>query len=819
MMFEEHLLVTSLLGLSTMIDELLCAYLNPSNSDSRIKDCLFRIFTRVNNEFIRCKNIPMNSNEKVQEEQGDSTAEVFMSRKEKKKQKKDAKNMDSSKGKAHKGGCKFWAYFKSASFTIQTAFFRALNSITRMTTALFEDEEEKLLQWFQLYKINFYENILNSLSHQLPEIRGLSWLLTSHLLANTFLYNPWTVIKKDVWLKSTLLVFVSNGMKPPGSVLDFGLQNIDFLKFQHIYSVYSQPKASIRSKFELFDPSSVPVETLENQNLLITFIESFTGEDCLQIYTLFFTGLEDAFKNAVLQKDVDFLVELYFTLVRKLMKDFAEKEQLKSLVEDVFQNRLYNLLVNSLSANQLLSRSQLYGNLLSLVHFNDSVKDTPAAHQILQDNLSKLYLAVLSECKSCLRPHQPEAALSALCFLTDSVQLNFDGYFSPAYYSLQFKFDYQKNIRKLFRAALSGFKLDSKSVNFESSETVKMNLDFNLLNSRFVKRNEKIFFPLESLKEVSIEQSLEHLLAFVDSQFAQLKLDDKNGEVLFVTLHHLQYLLRLSKQASFNQKLHSYCFKWIDCCYQHCLKTGSLTRLSVIIGWKIIDLLLLSQITFGEQIAGESTLFLYFLKINHLNHLASNPEAFSEDVAKKIENLLSTNLETDCFESIVLRELDSMFNNTTNQSNLQYDILSNVLQFIKRNVPTKELFEFFTEILHRFYSRLSCSLKLDYRYVLEYPLLCMQLYKFLFQNLAQLSSSDKMLEMFEKFASLSYRQLFSLLSQPTSNHNSQFIDNSLAFCLFAFECMFANHLKPVGEFSKLVDFLFKDVINKAARNK
>ena len=152
-MFEEHILVTSLRGLSTLINELLCFHLNPVNDSNdelknRVFTCLENIFIRLNAEFGINKFVYENENntKHPNTDHGDENVnsdETFLSKKEKKKLKKEEKTKENAKKheKGSKSQCKFWTYQSLNNNSIRVSLFHALNSIVRLTTTMYENSQ------------------------------------------------------------------------------------------------------------------------------------------------------------------------------------------------------------------------------------------------------------------------------------------------------------------------------------------------------------------------------------------------------------------------------------------------------------------------------------------------------------------------------------------------------------------------------------------------------------------------------------------------------------------------------------------------------
>ena len=95
--FEEHILVTSLRGLSSLVNELVCFYLENENGlddalQIQVFQCLEQIFLRLNTEFGKSKFTQLAKHKQAQNgEEKELNYGAIISNKYKKKLKKDEK--------------------------------------------------------------------------------------------------------------------------------------------------------------------------------------------------------------------------------------------------------------------------------------------------------------------------------------------------------------------------------------------------------------------------------------------------------------------------------------------------------------------------------------------------------------------------------------------------------------------------------------------------------------------------------------------------------------------------------------------------------
>ncbi|OTF71250.1 hypothetical protein BLA29_003178, partial [Euroglyphus maynei] len=323
-MFEDHQLGTCLLGLSTMINELLCFYVkNNPNDIQNVYECLEKIFIRLNDEFVRCTGLDRDSQIPTTTMSTDKTLE---------KQMEDLQALELSK------------------------------------------KDKRKLQR------NYFSTIMNGMVDSTIEIRGISWLLTSHLLSNNDLFNLWSVINRNDWLIKTLKPFINNGMKSSGSIIDFGIDRIGLKSYSAVYAELSYQMESYFSGLSLICPTyygRCMADFKDKINLVTVFIRSFNQTEHCQflIFDLFLTNLLDSFENIGLLTDMLFLIELFFNilclaLIECFRQSDEQNKQKQQMITSIIEH-LHHLLKRTMLKNDkrdLFLRSQVYLNHLLLIN-------------------------------------------------------------------------------------------------------------------------------------------------------------------------------------------------------------------------------------------------------------------------------------------------------------------------------------------------------------------------------------------------------------------------------------------------------------------
>ncbi|KAI2804180.1 listerin E3 ubiquitin protein ligase 1 [Blomia tropicalis] len=633
--FEEHILVTSLRGLSTLINELLCFHLNPVNDSNdelknRVFTCLENIFIRLNAEFGINKFVYENENntKHPNTDHGDENVnsdETFLSKKEKKKLKKEEKTKENAKKheKGSKSQCKFWTYQSLNNNSIRVSLFHALNSIVRLTTTMYENSQlnessiysqlsTKNHLWFKFYRNNLFETTFKSLVNPNPEIKGISWLLGTHILSYPNLYNPWSWLNQVKFLQEILVPFISNGLRTVGGIIDFGLFNIGLQEYRFLYPEFFAKKYPHLSGLQLTTDNYSELDVLANVKLIIIFAQEFDHSQqqvSLEIYRTLLYSFNDAFARVILLKDADLLVELFFNLIYQIImecfRSFSVLEsKLNGIFDELFQTHLYGFIVKSFESNNrdLLIGSQIYLNLLLLVNNsaeffksfqdNKSLDDNEFVHvtNLLKFNVHKLYsslfLLINKELDSyidsdtnILFGRQSKFDLKCLLhFMNDSILYRLDGYFSSEYYYIKNNTNYEKNSLKLLHAS-NNVVNSSRKVNFGTIESKKVddeNDDNQLdITKWWVNLEQQLSFSFKlnnvNYKPLTTKTSEIYLLAeygqlFDDVSVVLLKLIllfDKQldkvasnqlelNEELFLIVLHIQHFLRFfnSQQLS-----------------------------------------------------------------------------------------------------------------------------------------------------------------------------------------------------------------------------------------------------------------------------
>lgn len=593
--FEEHILVTCLRGLSSLVNELACFYMEAENGpdDQRQKQvfqCLEQIFSRLNTEFSKNKIASMNKVTKPEEGvsvsgEKDAKEEAFWSKKEKKKMQKIERNKENAKkdaAKGPKGLCKFWAFFGSDNTSIRISCFHTLNSVTRLTSLMYDSQHLKDASiydqldsanhlWFKLYKTNFFENVFKSFVDSVAEVRGLAWLLGTHVLNYSTIYKPWSVLNHDKWLKETLVAFISNGMRTVGGTIDFGLFNIGLEKCKLLYPEFFSKKYSHLSGLQLTSSSYVEQDTLVNVKLIVVFVDAFNRQEenhfSLKIFETVLFALNNAITRVFLQSDMDFLIEIYFNIIYHLVRQclqlplkskveqLPEKSsgliaemKLPALFNELFQTHLLNIVEHSLNSttNEMLCNSQIYLNLLLLVNntsecYKTNLKDSQlydvetlsAVYDLFKLNIRRLYSKLFKladaelEQRIAGRQKDTEFALNRILrFLNDSTLFQLDGYFSSEFYYSKGNTNYDKNALKTVRsnllnsaespAEVGGRTVFAKRVNFFNEVDVVEDIPKKAANWRTTQLGQSAFsFPLSSSSNSNASQRQRPSISFL----------------------------------------------------------------------------------------------------------------------------------------------------------------------------------------------------------------------------------------------------------------------------------------------------------------
>uniref|UniRef100_A0A6P6YCR3 E3 ubiquitin-protein ligase listerin n=1 Tax=Dermatophagoides pteronyssinus TaxID=6956 RepID=A0A6P6YCR3_DERPT len=321
-MFDDHQIGICLLGISTMINELLCFYKKNIDENNNVYKCLEKIFIRFNEEFVRCKGLMDDDNT----DDNDQT---------------------------------------STTTTVKTLENR------------FEELEMSRKEKKRLNR-NYFSTIMNGMVDSTIEIRGISWLLASHLLSNqNDLFNQlWSIVDRPNWLEKILKPFIVNGMKSSGSIIDFGIDRIGLKSYLALYPELSFEMDKYFSGLRLICPQYYQqqrfmIDFNDKINLIMVFIRSFnqnqaattTTDQSYSIFDLFLRNLLISIDNIGLLTDMLFLIELFFNII-----NFALQESL--LEESSCIEHLHCLLKRTMNNEKrdLYLRSQIYLNHLLLIN-------------------------------------------------------------------------------------------------------------------------------------------------------------------------------------------------------------------------------------------------------------------------------------------------------------------------------------------------------------------------------------------------------------------------------------------------------------------
>ncbi|KAH9415234.1 listerin E3 ubiquitin protein ligase 1 [Dermatophagoides pteronyssinus] len=812
-MFEDHQIGTCLLSLSTMINELLCFYRKNNNKNiDNVYECLEKIFIRLNDEFIRCKGLMVNDDIDNNDDHSQTSTtkktlenqfeELEMSRKEKKKLNKK-KNLTNKQEKIERKICSIWNSTTSNNDYIRIASFQALNAFTRLTSFFFGNDNNfneenfknisKQRLWFKLYKGNYFTTIMNGMIDSTIEIRGISWLLASHLLSNhndNNIFNQlWSIVNRNDWLEKTLKPFIANGMKSPGSIIDFGIDRIGLKSYSTLYPELSYQMDAYFSGLGLICPQYYERCFMTNFNdkinLIMIFIRSFnqnqtTIENCHSIFDLFLTNLLDSFKNIGLLTDLLFLIELFFNIIYLALQElssFRPSDERQMMITSCIDH-LHCLLKQTINQEKrdLYLRSQIYSNHLLLIN------------HLLTTNFH----------------HDHNIAI--LRFMTESFYYYNDGYFSYDYYCNESELNFERNIWKLLKQQQQQQRNDQKQVKFEQNvndndqiESLMMNrkkLFENCLllmtntttnhNHHHQLSNETIIslpdmiptlFPHYNriLNELINQLNLMFETNIQSESTTMKKFEDKIHQTYFM-LSHLQYII------TFVNKFTA-CFidddddtKWIK------------YRYMIIVGSKILDIYLVDMAK-SEQSAEHLKMFLSNL----------DPFTFSKFwiiILPKYQFKLS----------LIQQQIMTVFTTSTNKNQIDFEtiILNELLNHIVINVEqydddddeTFKLIAILIEKICNHYNEIDNIVQ--HCFYLQFPKLLFNLYRKLLKNSSKLFLIENFSENFHKHSVMLLEKIVqSISTNPDVDDDNErifdYIENVEEFFISTQSLMYENY--------------------------
>nr|XP_046910062.1 uncharacterized protein LOC124491464 [Dermatophagoides farinae] len=866
-MFEDHQLGTCLLGLSTMINELMCFYVKNNIDDTHnVYECLEKIFIHLNEEFVRSKGLAEDgdrtttttnattilSTDKTLEKQMETIHELEMSRKEKKKLRKEMnnKNDQARKQDSRIMTCSLWNCTKSNNDYIRIASFQALTAFTRLTSFLAIDSEEKFLEkhsnistrlWFKLYKGNYFPTIMNGMVDSTIEIRGISWVLASHLLSNNngSFFNLWSVINRNDWLTKTLKPFINNGMKSSGSIIDFGIDRIGFKSYLAIYPELSYPMESYFSALSLICPTyrdRFMKDFNDKINLITMFICSFNqnqSSDCqFLIFDLFLTNLLDSFNNIGLLTDMLFLIELFFNIsYLALLECFKSNndngsEQPKQIMITSIVEHLNNLLKRTTTTKDgkrdLFLRSQVYLNHLLLIN---RVKQIDG-HQLFETQLLVVYENLLANFHDD-DDDDDDDRLAVLRFLTESYY-HCDGYFSYDYYCTEMELNYERNVWKVLKQQLNQQCSGSKQVKFEQDDDIDDDDHFSLNEKKLFENctlpnriititNEPpisllVMIPSLNLHVIRIvDKLIAHLDRMFETKFqSNLSIKEFENEFrsIYYMLIHLEYITR---SVSSSKPLDEHCSRWLSMIYSICSRFTDdkwiKYRYMIAIGSKILDVYIVHMAKSESSLLSNLKMFLtnldpfaFCIVINHLDQIRNVTtsdvyEKFLKNYFKIIDNYVTN----DEYESLIIhRQLMIVFK-TVDENRMDFEtaILEELLDRLiksynndnknqsQKNDETFKLIGRLIDEMCDYYSHIDNIVK--HQFFIRFPSILIDLYQILLNNPQKLFLIENFFENFYKHSQMllqRYSQLVSIDSIICDDNEDEilkFMDNVEGF--------------------------------------
>lgn len=556
--FELHIINVCLNGLSSLINYLLCYYIkcskNVNNSDDKekvqnIQEILERIFIRLNDEFIKFKNVP-NEDEKITKKKG--SADNF---------KKDNE-------------CNIWSYNKQLySGPVRLGLYQVFYSLTRLTTLIynlsnkdstsyFNKNYTNSTLWFQLFGDSFYKYTFTmGFCDQSTYVRGLSWILCSHILANCNIYKPWSKINCDTWMNKTLKVITLNEERISQQI-DFGLGKIGIENFSILFDEFLQTATDQFSGLKLIHKNYSTLNIETTVKLVIHFIQSFAANDKskFQIYNTF---LDYCFakinpKNIHYNSDVDLSVELYFNIAYYVLKQCFENchkndlnfkkipdDNVKVMMEKIVKNINFSIrttLDNVEKKNLLQLDSQLF---LNNILFTNNIKSYHLSKcqsdEYDTGMLNEYYKIFETKLIACY--HEDIFRLKndlLLPFLAMSFH-KLDHYFSPYYYYLPKKLNYL-NILPI-------------SFNYDKHLITNNSHEIGLFNYYLANKHYDQIIPQEYCQTISLTNILPMIEDNVITRINELietlstllnnhSSIETNYEKVYLYLLNLQYILR-----------------------------------------------------------------------------------------------------------------------------------------------------------------------------------------------------------------------------------------------------------------------------------
>lgn len=555
--FELHIINICLNGLSSLINYLLTYYkkalkdIHKAENKEKIKnleEILERIFIRLNEEFIKFK-INRNDNDKMT-------------------RKKDGKDYPKNDNE-----CNIWRYNKEIySGPVRLGLYQVFYSLTKLTTFaydLFNKDSTSYFYknyigstlWFQHFSDIFYKYTFTmGFCDQSTYVRGLNWILCSHILTNNHIYKPWSKINCNNWLNKTLKQFILNDERISQQI-DFGFGKIGIENFPIIFEEFLETATDQFSGLKLVHKNYSTMNMDKKVKLVIYLIQSFASNDDQSKFTIYDIFLDYCFtrinsSNIHYNSDVDLSVELYFNIAYFTLKQCFKNCQQNDLnfkkISDDNVKKMIEKLINNISVcirsaidnvaknNLLPLDSQLF---LNNILFTNAIKvyyhSICTSNEYDTDMLNEYYRIFETNLISCYKDIFKLRNDLLLPFLVMSFH-KMDHYFSTYYYYLPKKLNYL-NV------------LEISLNNTDNTSTTDTSHQINLFNYCLKNKYYDQILPEEfqqstiSLIDIlpSIEDNvIEKINELISTLFKDHDSIENNYKKLYLNLLHLQYILR-----------------------------------------------------------------------------------------------------------------------------------------------------------------------------------------------------------------------------------------------------------------------------------
>lgn len=278
-----------------------------------------------------------------------------------------------------------------------------------------------------------------------------------------------------------------------------------------------------------------------------------------------------------------------------------------------------------------------------------------------------------------------------------------------------------------------------------------------------------------------------------------------------------------------------YLIKWVDSLYPYICNLDqqqlSSMRFYVMIGSKIFDIFFVALST-QEETALETVIktisfntkpFAFCLLLSQLNRLSTLPSSLLYNATtNRFQKYLTESVELS--GTLLLSQIDTLFEHSKCQ-NLDCDILNTLLHFfLNQNAISNEQMEFrilkikqvLTLLLQNLDKNSNNDLTKGESFLLDFPLMCREIYDYLFKNDHLLNRIDDFVTVFISFCKIFFKQTFTAATISTGKNTylKRFIDYSSAFWTFVLGKLFATLPKYESNLISLVQELINIVIEE-----